>query len=273
MGRTAHSTGGMASISNSLSHSVSATVALVRSLPPWLLCLFAAGAGHAEGLGSTLSVGGNLAVTSDYIYRGVSQSDGHGALQAELHATSGGGNFIGAWASTRDNSFDPYANADVELYLGHHFDLGGVWGAALSGRAHYFVGGNQQVSDDYQEIIASLTYMDRWALSLTAIPNAVRYWYTQRLSRSPAWVAETSGQWLIGEWFFVTGGAGYYRATGTGPGIEAANGFAYGNAGLAFEYRRWRLDVSYFLTQEKAQQLFPYPTADHRVAGTLLWRF
>jgi uncharacterized protein (TIGR02001 family) len=263
----------MTSISNSLSHPLRATAAPLRSLSPWLLCAFAAGTVHAQGLGSTWSLGGSLAVTSDYIYRGVSQSDDHGAAQADLHVASGGGNFIGAWASTRDSDFDPYANADVEAYLGHHFNLGGVWGAALSGRAHYYVGGHQQVSDDYQEIIASLSYLDRWTLSVTAIPNAVRYWYTERLSRSPAWVAETSGQWLIGEWFFVTGGAGYYHATGTGPGIQAANGFAYGNAGLAFEYGRWRLDVGYFLTQAKAQQLFPYPTANQKVAGTLLWRF
>jgi uncharacterized protein (TIGR02001 family) len=263
----------MASISNSLSHPWRLSAQLTRGLLSSLLWLLAARAAHGDGLGSTLSVGGNLALTSDYIYRGVSQSDSHGAVQADLHAASGGGGFVGVWASTRDNSFDPYANVDVELYLGHHFDLGGVWGATLSARSHYFVGGNQPVSDDYQEIIGSLTYLDRWTLSLTAIPNAVRYWYTQRLSRSPAWVAETSAQWLIGEWFFVTGGAGYYYATGTGPGIEAANGFAYGNAGVAVEYGRWRLDVGYFLTQSKAQQLFPYPTANQRVAGTLLWRF
>jgi len=266
----------MASISNSLSRSARPTCVRVRRLLAWLswlLALSAAATGHAEGLAGNLSVGGNLAVTTDYIYRGMSQSGGKGAAQADLHATSAGGNFIGAWASTRDNNFDPYANADVELYLGHHFDLGGVWGATLSARAHYYVGGDQQISDDYQEIIGSVTYLDRWSLSVTAIPNAVRYWYTERLSRSPAWVAETSGQWLIGQWFFVTGGAGYYYATGTGPGIEAANDFAYGNVGVAFEYGRWRLDVGYFLTQSKAAQLFPYPTANDRFAATLLWRF
>ena len=29
---------------------------------------------------------GNVALTTDYIYRGVSESDGHRALQADLHA-------------------------------------------------------------------------------------------------------------------------------------------------------------------------------------------
>ena len=79
--------------------------------------------------------------------------------------------------------------------------------------------------------------------------------------------------WLIGEGLFVTGGAGYYRSSGTGPRRQAATGYAYGNAGLAYERRRWRLDIGYFLARKQARELFPYPVASHRVAGTVSWRF
>ena len=80
-------------------------------------------------------------------------------------------------------------------------------------------------------------------------------------------------QWLIERHFFLTAGVGYYYSTGTGPGIERATGYLYGDAGLACEFGRWRLDVSYFFAQEAAQRLFPYPSADGRVAATLTWRF
>jgi hypothetical protein len=43
--------------------------------------------------------------------------------------------------------------------------------------------------------------------------------------------------------------------------------------GLAYEWHNWRIDVGYFLTQDRAQRLFPYPTANDRFAGTLSWRF
>ncbi len=59
------------------------------------------------------------------------------------------------------------------------------------------------------------------------------------------------------------------------PGRASARGggYAYGNAGLAFEHRRWRLDVGYFVAQGKARQLVPYPVPSDRLAGSVVWRF
>jgi hypothetical protein len=246
--------------------------------------MFAGGAACAANWPGDFTYGGNLAVTSDDIYRGLSESAGEGALQADLHAAVDG-TFLGAWVSTRKRTLYPYADYDVEVYLGHRFDLSSTWGATLDARSRYFVAGAQPASADYQELSGSLTYLDRWTFSLTAIPNAVRYWYYARLTRGPAWVAETSGQWLIAGGFFLTAGAGYYYSTGTAPAYPAAassgmepaphslGGYAYGNAGFAFEYRHWRLDLGYFLTQAKAQALSLYPSANERFAGTLTWRF
>ena len=42
---------------------------------------------------------------------------------------------------------------------------------------------------------------------------------------------------------------------------------------LTAEWRGWRVDVGYFLTQNRARQLFPYPSANDRFAGTLSWHF
>jgi len=243
--------------------------------------LLAAGAEpvRAADLARELTFGGSVAFTTNYIYRGLSESGDDPAAQADVHVQSSAGTYVGAWGSTRDNNFEPYADFDVELYLGQRFDLSNVWGVTMEARSHYYVGVAQhyagaahQPSDDYQQISASLVYLDRWTLSVTAIPNAVRYWYDQRLSRSPAWAAETSVQWLLWRGLFLTGSAGYYYSTGTGPGIEAGLGYAYGSVGLAFEYRRLRVDVGYFATENQARQMFPYPRAN-RVAATLAWRF
>lgn len=228
-----------------------------------------------------------MVLTSEYIYRGVSESDGHGALQGDVHADLQG-TYVGAWVSSRDRSLYPYARADLELYLGHRFDLSGTWGATLSARTHYFVAGSQPTSDDYEQLAATLNYLDRWTLSLTAIPNAVRYWYYARLGRSAAWVAESSAQWLLGAGIYATGGAGYYYSAapgGAAPGspdaypppppipAQRGTGYAYGNAGIAWEHGPWRLEVGYFVAQPRAQQLFPYPSANQHVAGSLIWRF
>jgi len=242
-------------------------------LPSLLWLLLASPGALAAGPGGALTFGGSLVATSDYIYRGVSSSNNEPAVQADLHLSFRDGTFIGVWGSSRDGTLDPYANYEVEIYLGHRFDLTPAWSATLTGRAHYFLGGQQEVSDDYQEVSAALTWLDAWTVSLTAIPSAPRYWFYDRISRAPAFVAETSAQWLLVHGLFLTGGAGYYHATGTGPGVEAATGYGYGDVGIAWEHRHWRLEVAYYLTGHKAEQVMPYPSADEHVAGSVIWRF
>ena len=242
----------------------------------WACALLAAAAGPAGAASLTegLSVGGSVAVTTDYIYQGLSQSDGHGALQGDLHVGNAGGTFLGAWASSRDSDLQPGAPAVLQLYLGHRFALSGAWSTTVSARSYYYIDASDyEPSGDYFELSARVSYLDRWSFSVTAIPNAVRYWDYIRLSRSPAYVADASLQWLLVGDLYFTAGAGYYYSTGTGEGIERATGYAYGNAGFAYEHRGWRLDVGYFLTQEAAERSFPYPIATQKFAATLAWRF
>jgi uncharacterized protein (TIGR02001 family) len=230
-----------------------------------------------------VSFGGDVALTSDYIYRGFSETDNKGAVQLDLHASLATGTFAGVWTSTLDHKFLPYADYDVEEYIGQRFDLSSAWNTSITATNYSYLGGHQYYSNDYQEVSASVSYLDRWTFSFGAIPNAVRYssYGTYHLGRYPAYDAETSGQWLIAKGFFVTAGGGYYLFTGPGT-VTPANGtpishpsigYAYGNVGLAYEWHSWRADVGYFLTQSRAQRLFPYPIANDRFAGTLSWRF
>lgn len=248
--------------------------ARARWLLSGLVLLGAGPPGQTADVGGELAVGGNVAVTSDYIYHGVSESNGHLAVQADLHADIAG-TFFGVWTSTRDRTLDPYAYYDLEAYVGHRFDLSSAWSTTVDVRSHYFIGGAQEDgSADYQQLTGSVSYFDRWTMSVGAIPNAVHYWYEERVGRSPAFFAEISGQWLLLEQgLFATFGAGYYRANPTGRGIGSGGGYAYGDAGLAFEHGRWRVDVGYFSAQREAQRLFPYPIPGDRFAGTLNWRF
>ena len=237
----------------------------------------------------SLNLGGTLVLTSDYIYRGVSQSDGQGALQADLHAGTAGGTFAGIWASTRDRNLEPGTSGEVQLYLGQRIALGSAWSAAVSGRADYFVGGPADHSNDFQELSASLSWLDRCTFSVSVIPSAARYTtvaygypespphYYYQVYRSTAFAGDGSSQWLLRQGFvggalYATAAAGYYYASR--PDHESARGigYLYGNAGLALEWRRWRVDLAYFAAQRRAGQLFPYPVAN-RLAGTVAWQF
>jgi len=99
-----------------------------------------AGTARAGPFDGPLSFGGDLAVTSDYFYRGLSQSNGNPAVQGDLHV-SDGGLFAGVWASTRNPDLIPYANYDLEVYLGKRFEFGSEWSGGLSARVevgYYF---------------------------------------------------------------------------------------------------------------------------------------
>ena len=251
-----------------------------------LLALVWVQPGRAQS--SSVLIGGNLSATSDYIYRGVSQSDGQGALQADLHVGTTAGTFGGVWASTRDRSLEPGTPAELQVYLGQRLILGSDWTASFSGRADYFVGAPTTHSDDYQEISAALTWLDRCTVSLTVLPDAVRYStvyayegyqavaYYQTY-RSAALIADGSSQWLLREGLFggglyLTAAAGYYYSSRPEHEPVPALGYLYGNLGLALERRRWRFDVGYFAAQNRAAQVSPYPVAK-RLAGTLSWQF
>jgi uncharacterized protein (TIGR02001 family) len=250
------------------------------------LLAFAGTSPRAPAQADDAGLGGNLALTSDYIYRGVSESDGHAALQADVHASSAGGMFAGLWASTRDRNLDPGAAGELQLYVGRRLALGPDWSATLTARADHLLGGSGQPSDDYQEIAAAFSWLDLCTLSLTAIPSAARYAYQpvgygyetyayayQRSGRSAAFAADGSAQWLLTGALYLTAGAGYYYASARSAEYLSAVGYAYGNAGLAYERRRWRLDLGYFVAQRAADELFPYPLANRRVAATLSWQF
>src|SRR5207253_6491686 len=103
-----------------------------------------------------VSWGGNLAVTSDFIYRGLSQSSGSAALQADLHADTPGGAFGGVWASTRAHDLDPYAVYDLVLYLWHRLELCSAWASSVRGRSRYYWVLRQELCDYYQEDAVAL---------------------------------------------------------------------------------------------------------------------
>jgi len=101
-----------------------------------------------------VSFGGDAAITSDYIYRGYSPTNNKGAVQLDLHASVQSGTFVGVWASTLDNKYLPFAQFDVEEYIGQRFDLSSAWNTSITATNYQYVGGHQYYSSDYQQISA-----------------------------------------------------------------------------------------------------------------------
>ncbi|TKR30248.1 hypothetical protein FCE95_08915 [Luteimonas gilva] len=118
---------------------MSRKTALASSLPLLLL-----GAGHAYA-GTT----GNVALTSDYLFRGVSQTNQEPAVQGGVEYAADGGFYVGAWGSSvswlSDLSTDAAPiSSDVELdgYLGYRGKFGDSKLAYDVGALYYWYPGD-----------------------------------------------------------------------------------------------------------------------------------
>src|SRR5882672_11497447 len=85
-----------------------------------IVLLTALGCGAATALGA--APGGLIGVTSDYVLRGVSQSDGDPAAQGEVHLGFARGWSTGLWAS-QIRLLPGHTTAEIDLYLQWHATL------------------------------------------------------------------------------------------------------------------------------------------------------
>lgn len=108
------------------------------------------------------AVTGNVALTSDYVFRGISQTGGNPALQGGLDYTHRSGFYLGTWGSNVGwiEDFQAYASGNVELdlYGGFRGTLGATGVDYDLGVIGYFYPGeaNGAVDADTTEAYAAL---------------------------------------------------------------------------------------------------------------------
>jgi uncharacterized protein (TIGR02001 family) len=99
-----------------------------------------------------VDVTGNVGVVSQYIYRGIPQSDGKAAVQGGADAAWDNGLSAGTWFSSVDNGTDN----------GIEGDLYGGWGGT-TGDFNYFVGGTYYTyTDNWDEDYAEINLRGGW---------------------------------------------------------------------------------------------------------------
>jgi len=115
----------------------------------------------ASGDGFTIS--GNVALTSDYRFRGISQSDESAAIQGGFDAEFSQGFYLGVWGSSVDFDSNEVADGSLEL------DYYGGWSSAIGdtdfgidvGYIYYdYPGDNGNPKGDYQEFYVSGSWKD-----------------------------------------------------------------------------------------------------------------
>jgi len=109
------------------------------------------------------TVTGNVTLTSDYRFRGLTQSDGDGAIQGTLNLNHTSGLYVGTFVSAIDGdgstpALAGYGAAEVDLYGGYAKTLTNGFGFDAGLLYYLYPDGAKGVNTDFFEPYASVSY-------------------------------------------------------------------------------------------------------------------
>lgn len=192
------------------------------------------------------SISTTAAVTSDYRFRGISNSDKNFAAQAGVTFNHESGLYIGAWASTvnfRDNVFfagGPETTTELDLYGGYTFDLGDL-GVDIS--AVYYDYPNSAWSGydyPYWEGVLKLSY----AVGDLGLTGQVAYSPDFfGIGTDDGWYVAGGASYPVADWLSVSGNYGYQDVSG----VLGFN-YSHWDLGATATYKDLSFDVRYIDT-------------------------
>jgi uncharacterized protein (TIGR02001 family) len=232
-----------------------------------LLCAGVAAPCHAEG-----SWAGTLTASTDYVLRGISQSNGEPALQGSLAYQWDTGWYTGAWASTleREDGYYPAgtAESEIDLFFGVRTVFMTDWSATVQATHYVYPHDGDVVDYDYSELELAVSYRDVWRASVAWSPDASTLTQRQLTTDRDAWSYELSMQHVLVPWLGVSAGIGYRDLAGLDPG-----GYAYWSAGLSAQLRTLSLSLARIGTDADGRDLFGDDLAGDRTVVSLAWSF
>lgn len=184
------------------------------------------------------SLDGSFAFTTDYVFRGISQTDEEPAVQGSLDLSHASGFYAGAWASNVD--FDVAGDGidfEVDVYAGYVLSL--PHGLELDVGALRFIypHSNPGFGIDYNEYHVGLSFAEYFTATFAYANDFID-------SGKDSYYYELAADYPIGESGFALKGVAAYND------IEATVGdgyFAF-QTGLNYTWKSVNLDVSYYDT-------------------------
>ncbi|SEQ04994.1 conserved hypothetical protein [Amphritea atlantica] len=106
-------------------------------------------------------VSATVTLVSDYVYNGVSNTDGDPTLQGSVDWFNDAGFYAGAWASGLDENAYSSAEVEIDYYAGYAGSINDDFGYDV-GYAYYTYPGADDAGaeSDYGEVYGSITYKE-----------------------------------------------------------------------------------------------------------------
>lgn len=145
----------------------------------------------------------NLALTSDYVFRGITQTDFDPALQGGLDYSFGDtGLYVGAWASNVDFADSDGPDVELDYYIGWNHDLSDTLNLDLQVVRYSYMGEQDAYGNiDYNEVIGALAYDEMLTFTVAYANDYSNSGYSSLYYN-------LAGSWDLGNDFAVNAGVG-----------------------------------------------------------------
>jgi uncharacterized protein (TIGR02001 family) len=225
------------------------------------------------------SFSGNVALTSDYVFRGISQTQGDPAIQGGFDVTTDVGGlpvYAGTWASNLDFGSPSAIHVPLELdvYAGVKPTIGPV--SADFGVIGYLYPSADDPSDaglsgdwNYWELKAAGSISPATGVTVGA---AVYYSPEFPLNGGNALYTELNASWTINDTFAVSGAVGHQQVDAAGYFVTpttSSDNYTTWNVGATASSHGFTLELRYWDADEDITNFAGEVVSDQRVVLTL----
>lgn len=195
-------------------------------------------------------------LTTDYVFRGVTYSDGHAALQAGADVALDSGLYMGIWASSVDISGGPTRQRDLQLnyYLGYNHDLRSDWSIGANAVFYTFPRTKGDIDYDFPEYSIVANYDDRMWIEYSYSPDLFH-------SGRDTHHLDLYAEWPLAAHLVLGAGAGYYDVSEL-----AGSAYSYWQLGITRSFRRIDVDLRYHDTSRAVPIISTPERAKARIA-------
>ena len=231
---------------------VAARLSVVTRAAPFLIVVVSISFASPVWAANWGTLSGSLAVTSDYRFRGVSQSDLRPAPQAELDWNAPGQWTLSVWVSRID--FRDHQNTSIELDMSadKRFDLAGtdidIEALYHAYPNHHLVAGGIR----YSAIEAITTISHRWGRFTASTAVA---WSPDNVGQTGiGWDIESQARFALCKWLSVSGTVGRQWVHEWNVRPDAGYPYEYWDAGFTARRGKFAFDLRYAGTSLNGRQ-------------------
>lgn len=193
---------------------------------------------------SAAEMSGNAALTTDYVFRGVTQTQGDPAAQMGAKVVGNSGLYGSVWGSTVESQTVNGASSEIDYVVGWSGKPAQDW--AFDVNVTYFDYPAARAAIDYSELVGTLTWRDSTWLTVGYSPDVFA-------TRETGIYAQLGAKFPVNDVFRIEAAVAHYN-------LDEAYRDSYAHAQLgvvwAFEVP-FELRVTAHDTDSAAEKLFP----------------